>query len=145
MSAATTNLPQQGYLISATVVLIRMYGDHQFLSHFLLILKPATIYGSLPFRWNKTTRQIEHAFTTQSQWRSYHLKCNLHVALTLVIIAQVALSKTQNPGMKAMCIFTVAMLTLTTVVVKEYSTKETDATSLMTRLIRSSRESHGKS
>ncbi|CAL8093445.1 unnamed protein product [Orchesella dallaii] len=56
------------------------------------------------------------------------------------IIIQVALADTETPTTKTMCTFTVAMLTLTTVIVKEYSTKDSDAISLIRRLIQSSRE-----
>lgn len=121
-----------------------MYSDRQFLLHFLLILTPTTWYKSLPFKWNSRLKQMENAFTSPTQQKIYQLKCNFHVACTLGIVIQVILHNAQNPITKAMCTFTVAMLSLTTVVVKEYSRKESDAVSLIFRLIQSSKHLDGK-
>ncbi len=121
-----------------------MYREKQFLTHFLLLLKPAALYQSLPFSWNRKTKQIENAIKSPRQKKIYKFKCNLHVFLTAVIMIQVTLTNSQSPSTKAMCTFTVAMLFLTTVVVKEYSNWDQEAISLLNRFIWSSREMTGK-
>lgn len=123
---------------------VNMYTEKQFLNHFLLLLKPAALYQSLPFSWNRKTKQIENAIKSPHQKKIYKFKCNLHVFLTAVIMIQVTLTNSQNPSTKAMCTFTVAMLFLTTVVVKEYSNWDQEAVSLLNRFIWSSREMTGK-
>lgn len=116
-----------------------MYSKDQFLQHFILLLKPATFYHSLPFIWRPDENLMKSSFPSPLKRSLYKFQCNLHVFFTISIIVQAVITNPQDPSTKSVCFFTVALLSFTSAVVKEYSTNYSDTTLLINRYIYSSR------